>query len=335
MAKIWIRQAVLRALDDAMMDDPSVIVMGEDVAVAGGPFKVTEGLLASHGPERVIDTPISEMAFMGAAVGAAVCGLKPVVEMMFIEFIGVALDQLTTQAATMRYLSRGRLTTPLVVRASAGAGQGFGCQHSQMLDHWFRGTPGLKVAVTSNARTTYGLLRSAIEDPDPVVILEPRVLYAEREEYEFDRDYRVPLGQAEIARQGSDVTLVTCGAMRRVALAAAETSSANIEVIDLLTLWPWDRKTVMESVARTGRLVTLEEAPAGSGWGGDVVSSIAVEAFGKLKAAPHRITLPDAPVPYSGALEARFLPSPAYVTEQVEALVSTNKPPLPWWRNAA
>lgn len=335
MAKIWIRQAVLRALDDAMSDDPSVIVMGEDIAAAGGPFKVTEGLLAAHGPERVIDTPISEMAFMGAAVGAAVCGLKPVVEMMFIEFIGVALDQLTTQAATMRYLSRGKLTTPLVVRASAGAGQGFGCQHSQMLDHWFRGTPGLKVAVTSNARTTYGVLRSAIEDPDPVVILEPRVLYAEREEYEFDKSYRIPLGKAEIARPGSDATLVTCGAMRRVALAAAEASSANIEVIDLLTLWPWDRKTVMESVARTGRLVTLEEAPPGSGWGGEVAATIATEAFGSLKAPPHRITLPEAPVPYSGVLEARFLPSPAYVAEQVSALVSTNKPPLPWWRNAA
>jgi len=335
LAKIWIRQAVLRALDDAMSDDPSVIVMGEDIAAAGGPFKVTEGLLAAHGPERVIDTPISEMAFMGAAVGAAVCGLKPVVEMMFIEFIGVALDQLTTQAATMRYLSRGKLTTPLVVRASAGAGQGFGCQHSQMLDHWFRGTPGLKVAVTSNARTTYGLLRSAIEDPDPVVILEPRILYAEREEYEFDKSYRIPLGKAEIARPGSDATLVTCGAMRRVALAAAEASSANIEVIDLLTLWPWDRKTVMESVARTGRLVTLEEAPPGSGWGGEVAATIATEAFGSLKAPPHRITLPEAPVPYSGVLEARFLPSPAYVAEQVSALVSTNKPPLPWWRKAA
>lgn len=318
-----------------MKDDPSVIMMGEDIAAAGGPFKVTEGLLAAHGPDRVIDTPISEMAFMGAAVGAAVCGMKPVVEMMFIEFIGVALDQLTTQAATMRYLSRGRLTAPLVVRASAGAGQGFGCQHSQMLDHWFRGTPGLKVVVTSNARTTYGLLRSAIEDPDPVVVLEPRILYAEREEYEFDPTYRIPLGQAEIVRKGKDATVVTCGAMVRVAKAAAESSKADIEVIDLLTLWPWDRKTVEESVSRTGRLVTLEEAPAGSGWGANVASHIAVEAFGSLKAPPHRITLPDAPVPYNGTLEGRYLPSPSYVAEQVDALVSTNRSPAPWWRNAA
>jgi pyruvate dehydrogenase E1 component beta subunit len=335
MAKIWVRQAVLKALDDAMKDDPTVIVMGEDVAAAGGPFKVTEGLLASHGPARVIDTPISEMGFMGAAVGAAVCGMKPVVEMMFIEFIGVALDQLTTQAATMRYLSRGRLTTPLVVRASAGAGQGFGCQHSQMLDHWFRGTPGLKLAVTSNARTTYGLLRAAIEDPDPVVILEPRILYSEREDYEHDPSYRIALGQAEIVKSGTDATLLACGAMVRVALEAAANSKANIEVIDMLSLWPWDRKTISESVARTGRLVTVEESPAGSGWGGDVVSVIATDLFGKLKAPPHRITLPDAPVPYSGILEARYLPSAAYVTEQIEALVTTNQPPMPWWRTAA
>lgn len=335
MAKIWVRQAVLKALDDAMKEDPTVIMMGEDVAAAGGPFKVTEGLLASHGPQRVIDTPISEMGFMGAAVGAAVCGLKPIVEMMFIEFIGVALDQLTTQAATMRYLSRGRLTTPLVVRASAGAGQGFGCQHSQMLDHWFRGTPGLKLCVTSNARTTYGLLRSAIEDPDPVVVLEPRILYSEREEFEHDPTYRIPLGKAEIVKPGTDATVIACGSMVRVALEAAASSKANIEVIDLLTLWPWDKQTIAESVARTGRLVTVEESPAASGWGADVVSTIAVEHFGKLRAAPHRITLPDAPVPYSGVLEARYLPSAAYITEQVDALVATNQPPLPWWRNAA
>ena len=267
LAKIWNRQAVLRALDDAMTEDPTVIVMGEDIAAAGGPFKVTEGLLASHGPDRVIDTPISEMAFLGAGVGAAVCGLRPVVEMMFIEFIGVALDELTTQAATMRYLSRGKLTVPLVVRASAGAGQGFGCQHSQMLDHWFRGTPGLKLCVTSNVRTTYGLLRAAIDDPDPVVVLEPRVLYSDREEYEFDTKYRIPLGTAEIVKPGRDATIVTCGAMVRVATEAAARTDDNIEVIDLLTLWPWDRKTVAESVSRTGRLVTVEEATLGSGWG--------------------------------------------------------------------
>ena len=329
MAKIRMRQAVLQALGDAMDDDPMVFCMGEDIAAAGGPFKVTEGLLERHGPDRVIDTPISEMAFLGAGVGAAVCGMKPVIEMMFIEFIGVALDQLTTQAATMRYLSRGRLTVPMVVRASAGAGQGFGCQHSQMLDHWVRGTPGLKVVVASGARTAYGLLRAAIEDPDPVVVLEPRILYGEREEWEFDKAYRVPLGKAEIVRAGGAVTLVTCGAMLPVALEACD--GIDAEVIDLLTLWPWDRETVLGSVARTGRIVTLEEAPRGSGWGGDLVAEVAQAAFGNLKAPPHRITLPDAPVPYNGGLEQRYLPSAPYVAEQVTHLLETGKNPRPWW----
>src|SRR3954464_7276958 len=318
-----------------MADDPTVILMGEDIAAAGGPFKVTEGLLASHGPERVIDTPISEMAFMGAAVGAAVCGLKPVVEMMFIEFIGVALDQLTTQAATMRYLSRGRLTAPLVVRASAGAGQGFGCQHSQMLDHWFRGTPGLKVCVASGSRSVYGLLRSAIEDPDPVVVLEPRVLYGERDDFDEPDSFRLPLGKAEIVRQGSSATIVTAGAMVRIAHQAAESGGLDVEIIDLLTLWPWDRQTVLDSVRKTGRLITVEEATASSGWGADVVAAVASEAFAALKAPPLRITLPDAPVPYNGDLEARYLPSPEYVAEQTAALISDNRALAPWWRKAS
>lgn len=326
-----VRQAVLQALDDSLAEDATVILMGEDIAEAGGAFKCTDGLLAKYGPDRVIDTPISEMGFMGAAVGAAACGLKPVVEMMFVEFIGVALDALNTQAATMRYLSRGRLQVPLVMRASAGAGQGFGCQHSQMLDHWFRGTPGLKVCVPSGSRTAYGLLRSAIDDPDPVVVLEPRILYGEREEFDFDAGLRVSLGTAEIAKSGADVTLVTAGAMLRVAQTAAKMTSADIEIIDLLSLWPWDRETVARSVRRTKRLVTLEEAPRGTGWGGDVVATIAGDCFGDLIAPPHRITLPDAPIPYNGALEARYLPSPDYVAQQTDALVSIGRIPKAWW----
>lgn len=322
-------------MDDALAADERVILMGEDVADAGGPFKCTEGLVEKYGPKRVLDTPISEMGFMGAAVGAAVCGMRPVVEISFVEFAGVALDQIITEAASMRYLSRGRLTVPMVMRSSAGAGQGFGCQHSQMLDHWFRGTPGLKLCVTSGSRTTYGLLRAAIDDPDPVVVLEPRVLYGEREEFEVDSDYRLPLGTAEIVRKGTDVTLVTAGAMVRVAKAATEKTNADVEIIDLLTLWPWDEAAVARSVARTGRLVTLEEAPPGTGWGANVVATILSNSFGLLAAAPHRITLPDAPVPYNGELEALYLPSASYVAEQVDALVSRNRPPAPWWKEAS
>ena len=335
MALMRMRQAVLKALDDALTEDPSVLLMGEDIGEAGGAFKCTEGLIDKHGRDRVIDTPISEMGFLGAAVGAAVCGMRPVVEMMFVEFTGVALDQLTTEAATMRYLSRGRFTVPMVMRASAGAGQGFGCQHSQMLDHWFRGTPGLKVCVPSGSRTAYGLLRSAIEDPDPVVVLEPRALYGDREEFDGDPKYRVPLGTAEVVRSGTDVTVVAAGAMVKVAIEAAEKASASVEVIDLLSLWPWDKATVAKSVVRTGRLVTVEEAPAGTGWGADVVATIASEAFAALKAPPHRITLPDAPVPYNGALEARYLPNAEYVAAQVDTLVSKARAPLAWWKEAS
>lgn len=332
MVNIRMRQAVLQALDDALADDGDVILLGEDIAEAGGPFKCTEGLLKKYGADRIIDTPISEMGFLGAAVGAAAAGLRPVAEMMFVEFVGVALDQLTTQATTLRYLSRGRISAPMVMRASVGAGQGFGCQHSQILDHWFRGTPGLKVCIPSGSRTAYGLLRAAIDDPDPVVVLEPRILYGEREEFEFDRKFRLPLGKAEIVRRGKDVTLVAAGAMVPVALKATESAEADIEVIDLLSIWPWDRGTIGASLAHTGRLVTLEEAPRGMGWGGDVVATLAGEAFGSFVAPPHRITLPDAPIPYAGELEARYLPSPAYVASQVDALVRSGRSPAPWWR---
>jgi pyruvate dehydrogenase E1 component beta subunit len=335
VAKLRMRQAVLQALDDALAEDARVILLGEDIAEAGGAFKCTEGLLAKYGAERVIDTPISEMGFLGAAVGAAVCGLKPVVEIMFVEFAGVALDQLTTQAATIRYLSRGRLAAPMVVRASAGAGQGFGCQHSQMLDHWFRGTPGLKLCVASSGRTAYGLLRAAIDDPDPVVVLEPRILYGALEDFDVDRGYRIPLGTAEVVRQGRDVTLIAVGATVKTAVEAAAAAKADVEVIDLMSLWPWDKATVAASVARTGRLVTVEEATAGTGWGAEVVAAIAGQAFGALVAPPHRITLPDAPVPYNGALEARYLPDAAYVAGQVDALVTGGRTPPPWWREVA
>src|SRR5262245_11305671 len=226
-ARLRVRQAVLQALHDELESDPDVIVMGEDIAAAGGAFKCTEGLVDTFGPRRVIDTPISEMGFLGAAVGAAATGLKPVVEMMFIEFIGVALDQLTTEATRLRYLSRGQVTVPLVVRASAGAGLGFGCQHSQMLDYWFRGVGGLKLCVVSNAQNAYGLLRAAVRDPDPVLVLEPRVLYGERQELVLGTDGIVPLGEARLVAPGDDVTVVTAGAMVGVAEEAATLMSGT------------------------------------------------------------------------------------------------------------
>jgi pyruvate dehydrogenase E1 component beta subunit len=331
MPKLRMRQAVLQALDDEMTEDASVIVLGEDIAVAGGAFKATEGLLEKFGPMRVRDTPISEMGFLGAAVGAAIAGLRPVVEMMYVEFLGVALDELVTEAAKMRYLSRGALSVPLVVRASAGAGLGFGCQHSQMLEQWFRATPGLKVAVASGPQNAYGLLRAAIRDPDPVIVLEPRSLYGDREDVETGEAGIVPLGVARRVSEGEDVTIVTLGQMVGVAADAAALGAWTADVIDLQTLVPWDRKTVLDSVARTRRLVVVEEAPYSGGWGTEITDHVGGELFGQLSAPTLRITTPDIPVPYSGTLEARFLPSAEYVAEQVGELLSTGRRPRPWW----
>lgn len=330
--RLRVRQAVRQALHDELEADPDVIVLGEDIAAAGGAFKCTEGLLDAFGPRRVIDTPISEMGFLGAAVGAAATGLRPVVEMMFIEFVGVALDQLTTEAARLRYLSRGEVTVPLVVRASAGAGLGFGCQHSQMLDYWFRGVGGLKVCVASTAQNAYGLLRSAIRDPDPVVVLEPRILYGERQEVVLGEAGIVPLGQARTVMSGDDITVVTAGAMVSVVeQATALISDISCEIVDLQTLAPWDRTAVVTSVARTGRLAVVEEGPWSGGWSNDIAAHVAAERFGELRTPVLRITCPDAPIPHSEALERRFLPSPTYVAEQITELVGTSRVPAPWW----
>jgi pyruvate/2-oxoglutarate/acetoin dehydrogenase E1 component len=333
MTAVRMREAIAQALADEMEADPNVILLGEDIAAAGGAFKATEGLLQRFGPTRVRDTPISEMGFLGAAVGAAVTGLRPVVEMMFVEFTGVALDQLVTEAAKLRYLSRGSLSCPLTLRASVGAGLGFGCQHSQFLDNWFRATPGLKVVVPSGAGTAYGLLRAAIRDPDPVVVLEPRVLYAEREDVEFGQAGVMRIGQSSRLSDGEDVTIVALGPTVRTAMAAINEAAGawTAEVIDLRSLVPWDHVTITDSVRRTRRLVIVEESPYSGGWGSDICYHVCGDLSEQLKAPPLRITTPDAPVPYSGRLEQRFLPSPEYVVTQVTALLRTGRRPDPWW----
>lgn len=324
-------QAIAAALADEMREDPSVMVMGEDIAVAGGPFKTSDGLLAEFGPLRVRDTPISEMGFTGAAVGASILGLRPVVEIMFVEFLGVALDALVTEAAKMRYLSNGEIGCPLVVRASVGSGLGFGCQHSQTLENWLAATPGLKVVSPSDPQSAYGLMRAAIKDPDPVVVLEPRALYAARDEVVTGSAGISTIGQARVVREGSAATVVTLGQTTGVGLAVAEQAGLDIEVVDLLTLVPWDIPTVLASVRRTGRQVVVEEAPASGGWGSEVVATVTSRAFGSLKAPPFRITAPDVPVPYAKHLEARYLPSVEEVTVQLTEYLSTGSVPEPWW----
>ena len=324
-----VRQAIVAALADEMRADETVMLMGEDIAAAGGPFKTSEGLLDEFGPRRVRDTPISEMGFTGAAVGAACLGLRPVVEIMFMEFLGVALDMVVTEAAKFHYLSGGRVSVPMVVRASVGSGGGFGMQHSQTLENWVAATPGLVVATPSDAQAAYGLTRAAIQHDGPVVMLEPRALYAERGDVVTGADGILLLGKARVMRPGSNVTIVALGQTVRVALAAAE--ELNAEVIDLATLYPWDQKTVLASVRKTGRLVVVEEAPQSGGWGHEIVSTVTSQLFSALHAAPFRITCPDAPVPYSPSLESRHLPTTEYVLQQVTEYLQTGQVPAPWW----
>lgn len=331
MAKMRMNQAIAAALADEMRADPSVMVMGEDIAVAQGPFKTSEGLLEEFGPLRVRDTPISEMGFTGAAVGASALGLRPVVEIMFVEFLGVALDALVTEAAKFRYLSNGAFTCPMVVRASTGSGLGFGSQHSQTLENWVAATPGLKVVTPSDAQSAYGLMRAAIRDEDPVVVLEPRALYSVRGEVVTGDEGVFEIGRARVVREGSAATVVTMGQTTGLTVKAAEAAGLDVEVIDLLTLVPWDVETVVASVRRTGRLVVVEEAPFSGGWGSEIVATVTSAAFDALTAAPFRITAPDVPVPYTKELEARYLPGADEIAEQLSSYLTTGSVPQPWW----
>ena len=329
MTAMRFRQAIVTALSDEMESDERVILFGEDVAAAEGVFKTSEGLLDKFGPVRVRDTPISEMAFTGAAVGAAMMGMRPVIEIMFMEFLGVALDQLVTEGAKMHYLSKGEYTVPMVVRASCGAGLGFGTQHSQTLENWVAATPGLKVIEPSDAQSAYSLLRAAIQDENPVMFLESRILYAERGE--VDTSLKMEIGKARVLQEGSDVTVVALGNMVNVARDAIAEAKVSADLVDLATLVPWDRETVLKSVKKTGRLIVVEESPWSGGWGSEIISTATTDAFSALKCAPFRITAPDVPVPYNGTLEARYIPSVANVSAALKAAVESNQVLKPWW----
>lgn len=331
MARWRMGQAIGTALAEEMREDPTVVLLGEDVGAAGGVFKTSDGLLEEFGPQRVRDTPIAEMGFLGLAVGAACAGFRPVAEIMFVEFAGVALDQISTEAAKMRYLSQGAYNVPIVVRMSAGPGLGFGAQHSQTLETWFANTPGLTVACASGPNSAYGLVRAAVRDDDPVVLIEPRILYGEREEVDLDAAAGYRLGAAQVLRRGTDVTVVALGQTVPTAMAAAESSDVDMEVIDLATVWPWDVATVVRSARKTGRLVTVEANPYQGGWGAHVVAEVVAAAMPDLTVAPLRITCPDVPTPYSGDLERIYVPSPDGVRSSVESLIATEKRPAAWW----
>ncbi|MEP7284494.1 MAG: alpha-ketoacid dehydrogenase subunit beta [Chloroflexota bacterium] len=325
MAIITYRDAILRALDEEMDRDANVIFLGEDVGRAGGVFKVTPGLYEKYGPERVLDTPISETAIIGAGVGAAITGMRPVAELMFVDFAAVALDQIVNQAAKLRYMSGGQLKIPLTIRAAQGGGVGFASQHSQCLETWFMHAPGLKVVVPSNPADALGLLKTAIRDDNPVIFLEHKLQYTEKGEVP-DGEHLVPFGVANVVREGTDVTIIATQRMVIVALkAAAELAKQGIscEVIDPRTLVPLDMETIIGSVKKTGRLITVEEAVHAGGWGGEVVSLVTDEAIWYLESPVVRVTLGAGLVPFSQPLEDHVLPNPERVMAAVHRVMET------------
>jgi acetoin:2,6-dichlorophenolindophenol oxidoreductase subunit beta len=316
-------QAITDTLAEAMRADPRVFVLGEDVA-EGGPWGATNGLAEEFGAERIRNTPISEAAICGIAIGAAQSGLRPVVEVMFIDFLTLALDQLVNQAAKAHFMSGGQLTAPLVLRTQGGAGQRGAAQHSQSLEAWLTHVPGLKVVMPSTAADAAGLLRSAIADPNPVVYVENKTLYFRREELPDDPE-PVALGRAKVVRQGRDVTVVALSRLVHESLeAAGELSAAGIdvEVIDPRSLVPLDLETIVESVAKTHRLVVAHEAVTQGGFGAELAAQVQAAVFDELDAPIQRVGAPFAPIPFSPPLEDAYLPGRADVAAAVQAVVS-------------
>ncbi len=322
MAVITYLEAIRQALFDEMARDERVFVMGEDVGAYGGAFKVTEGLIDRYGDERVIDTPISEITIVGSAIGASYMGMRPVCEIQFIDFIGCCFDMLTNFAATSRY--RNGAGVPIVVRGPCGGGVSGGPFHSLNPEAYFLNTPGLKMVEPSTAYDAKGLLKAAIRDDDPVLYFEHKYLYRRIKDEVPDDDYVVPLGKAAIRREGSDLSIVTFGAMVYTALDAAAMLASDgieVEVLDLRSLAPLDREAILESVAKTSRVVLLHEATRTGGIGGELAAIIAEEAFEYLDAPVVRVASVDAPVPYAPPLEAAFLPTVDKVVAAARKLV--------------
>ncbi len=318
MAELTYREAIARGIAQEMRRDESVLFLGEDVGAAGGVFKGTVGLFEEFGPVRVRDTPISEQAILGAAMGAAMTGLRPIAEIMFADFFAVCWDIVANEIAKSRYMTNGQMSFPLVIRSGNGGGLRFGPQHSQSVENWAMMIPGLKVVVPSNPRDVVGLMAAAVRDDDPVVFLESKALYPTKGEVP-DGEVVDALGTATVLRQGSHATIATLGLMVPRALAAAEELAAggiDCTVVDVRSLIPLDTQTILRETSATGRLFTVEENPRVLGWGAEVASIVAEEAFYDLDGPVVRITTPHIPLPAADTLEDMALPS-------VERIVTT------------
>ncbi|HWR91976.1 MAG TPA: alpha-ketoacid dehydrogenase subunit beta [Desulfobacterales bacterium] len=323
MATMTFAQALNNAHKLEMQRDPNIYVAGEDVGVYGGIFGVTGGLLDQFGDKRVRDTPITESAIVGSSVGAAAAGLRPVVELMFVDFIGVALDQLYNQAAKMKYMFGGKAKLPITLRATCGAGMGAAAQHSQCLEAWFMHIPGLKVVMPSTPYDAKGLLISAIRDDNPVVFLEHKMLYGTQGEVP-EESYAIPLGKADIKRDGKDITVVATAMMVGRALSAADKLAGDgisLEVVDPRTLSPLDEEAILNSVKKTHRLLIVHEEVKFAGSGAEIAAMVAEKAFDYLDAPIVRIGAPFTPVPFSPPLEQEFIPSEEKIIQAAKKMM--------------
>jgi acetoin:2,6-dichlorophenolindophenol oxidoreductase subunit beta len=323
---VTILAAIAKAYHDAMAADPKVITLGEDLAdpEGGGIIKITKGLSSAFGDDRVRSTPISEQAIVGAAIGASLAGYKPIAEIMLMNFTTVAMDMITNHAAKLRFMSGGQTSVPIVIRTMTGLGFGSGGQHCDYLEAWFAHTAGIKVVTASTPEDAYGLLRAAIDDPDPVLFIENLPTYFAPLAMELpDSSHRVPLGKAAVQVEGSDVTIVTYGRMAmesRQAAAQAAQQGISVEVIDLRTIAPWDKETVLGSAAKTGRVLIVHEAVKVHGVGAEIAAVINEELFGQLKRPVKRLGGTYSPVPYSKPLESAFAPDAASILAAITVL---------------
>jgi pyruvate dehydrogenase E1 component beta subunit len=323
MTVITYSQALNDALREEMRADPRVFVMGEDIGHHGGMFRVTQGLIDEFSPQRVRDTPISEAGFVGLGVGAALAGMRPVVELMFMDFVLVAADQIVNQAAKLRYMSGGQAAVPIVIRAQQGGGRGNGAQHSQSFEAWLAQVPGLKVVAPATPKDAKGLLKSSIRDGNPVVFIEHKLLYNTKGEVP-DGEYTIPIGKAEVKRPGRDITIVSFSRTLLFALEAAETlaqKGIQAEVIDLRTIEPLDMQTVLESVQGTARLLVVHEAHTNCGIGAEIIARLYEQAPEILVTPARRLGARHVPIPVAEPLENAVLPQPADIVRAVESMM--------------
>ena len=325
MGMITMTQALNHAIDEAMAEDDGVFCLGEDVAAkqGGGVFKITSGLTEKYGENRIRATPISETAIIGAAIGAALAGQRPIAEIMLMNFVGVCMDQIVNHAAKLRFMSGGQTCVPMVIRTTTGVGVGFGGQHSDMLEAWFAHVAGLKVVTPSNAADAKGLMRASIDCNDPVIFIENILCYGLKSE-DPGPGYRVPLGKAAIAREGSDISLITYGRTVLDALAVAEelaNEGISVEVVDLRTIAPYDEATVLASVRKTGRAITLHEAVRPFGTGAEIAATIQEKAWDSLKGPVLRIGGTFSPVPFASVLEKAWIPTKPQIVAAIKASV--------------